>query len=394
MQNNLLNRKKEIFIAENKRREFIKKVGLGAASVGVAGVAGVLGGQTKTKSSLPPKAASLNVCKPKSIQWEMVTTWPAHFPILGQGADRFARWVDEMSCGRLKIKVYGSGELVAPMEVFDTVSQGNAQMGHGAAYFWTQTSLAAQFFASVPFGFNAQQMNAWLYSGGGMALWNEIYAPFNLKPFIAGNTGVQMGGWFNKKINSMADFKGLKMRIPGLGAKVLERAGGKPMIAAGDHIYASLTKGTMDAAEWLGPFHDLKMGFHKTAKYYYYPGWHEAGTGIETMVNQDAWNLLPQDLKAIVEAAAYKSNIWMLSEFESKNTRALHELVTRHQVQLKKFPDPVLKNLEKISLEVLEQMASSDPLTRKVYDSFLNFRDQMTVWNKTGQNICQGNHYI
>ncbi len=285
-------------------------------------------------------------------------------------------------------------ELVPALGVFDAVSQGTVEMGHGAGYYWAGKAPAAQFFAAVPFGFNAQSMNAWILSGGAMKLWEEVYAPFNLKPFLAGNTGVQMGGWFNKEINSMEDFKGLKMRIPGLGGKVLKKAGGNAILVAGGEIYTNLDRGVIDATEWVGPFHDLKMGFYKAAKYYYYPGWHEPGTSLEVMVNQKAWDKLPKDLQAIVDAAIQKANLWMLSEFEAKNNGALQELITKHNVQLKQFPDEVLKSLKKLALEVLDEVAESDPMSRKVYDHFLKFRDNIYAWNKvTEERYQEFKHY-
>ncbi|MBU2452257.1 MAG: TRAP transporter substrate-binding protein DctP [Proteobacteria bacterium] len=376
---------------DNNRRKFIKNVGIGAAALGTAGLAGVL---SSCKGQKQEEQAVKEAPKAKTIEWKMVTTWPPHFPMLGEGADKIAQWVDEMSDGRLKISVYGGGELVPPLGVFDAVSEGTVQMGHGAAYYWAGKAPAAQFFAAVPFGFNAQSLNAWLYSGGGMQIWEELYAQFNLKPFVAGNTGVQMGGWFNKEINTMEDLKGLKMRIPGLGGKVLAKAGGNAVLVAGGEIYTNLERGVIDATEWVGPFHDLKLGFHKAAKYYYYPGWHELGTGLEAMVNLDAWNTLPNDLKAIVEAATYKSNMWMLSEFEAKNNAALRELIDVHKVQLKEFPEPVLKELKRLSFEVLEEVAASDPMSRKVYDSFLEFQKNIYEWNKITEEPYQKLKYL
>ena len=321
----------------------------------------------------------------KVYNWKMVTTWPPHFPILGEGADKLAEWVDQMSNGRLKIKVYGGGELVPPLGVFDAVSKGTVEMGHGAAYYWAGKVPAAQFFAAVPFGLNAQSMNSWLYSGGALKLWEEIYKPFNLKPFPAGNTGVQTGGWFNKEINSLDDLKGLKMRIPGLGGKVLAKAGGNSVLVAGGEIYTNLDRGVIDATEWVGPFHDLKMGFYKAAKYYYYPGWHEPGTTLELMINTKAWAKLPPDLQAIVEAATYKANVWMISEFEAKNNANLKTLVEKHKVQLKKFPDSVIEGLRKLSDEVLEEIASKDPASKKVYEHFKAFKKNISAWNKTSE---------
>ena len=371
---------------DNNRRKFIKNVGIGAAAIGTAGLAGVL---SSCKGQKQEEQVKKEEPKAKAIEWKMVTTWPPHSPMLGESADKLAEWVDQMSAGRLKIQVYGAGELVPPLGVFDAVSQGTVEMGHGASYYWAGKSPASQFFAAVPFGFNAQSLNAWLYAGGGMELWTEEYAKFNVKPFIAGNTGVQMGGWFNKEINSMEDFNGLKMRIPGLGGKVLAKAGGNSVLVAGGEIYTNLERGVIDATEWVGPFHDTLLGLHKAAKYYYYPGWHELGTGLEAMVNLSAWNSLPDDLKAIVEAATYKSNMWMLSGVEAKNNAALRELIDVHKVQLKQFPEDVLRGLKKLSLEVLEEIAASDPMSRKVYDSFLEFQKNIYEWNKISEEPYQ-----
>nr|NJM04189.1 TRAP transporter substrate-binding protein DctP [Desulfobacula sp.] len=375
----------------NDRRKFIKNVGIGAAAIGTAGLAGVL---NSCKGQKQEEQVKKEEPKAQVIEWKMVTTWPPHFPMLGESADKIAEWVNEMSGGRLKITVYAGGELVPALGAFDAVSEGTVEMGHSASYYWSGKCPAAQFFAAVPFGFNAQSINAWIYSGGGMELWEKLYAPFNMKPFLAGNTGVQMGGWFNKEINSMADFNGLKMRIPGLGGKILAKAGGNSVLMAGGEIYTNLERGVIDAAEWVGPFHDLKLGFHKAAKYYYYPGWHELGTAFELMVNLKAWNSLPDDLKAILNAATYKSNIWMLSEFEAKNNAALRELIDVHKVQLKEFPEPVIKELKKLSKEVLDEQAATDPAFKEVYESFLAFQKNIYGWNKMSEEPYQKLKYI
>jgi TRAP-type mannitol/chloroaromatic compound transport system substrate-binding protein len=360
------------------RRGFLKKAALGTLAAGT----GLL---FKAKPA---------VAKEKTYRWKMVTTWPPHFPMLGEGADNIAKWVDEMSNGRLKITVYGGGELVPPLGVFDAVSQGTVEMGHGASYYWAGKAPASQFFAAVPFGFNAQSINAWFYSGGGLEIWEELYGKFNLKPFVAGNTGVQMGGWFNKEINSMKDLKGLKMRIPGLGGKVLSKAGGNAVLVAGGEIYTNLDRGVIDATEWVGPYHDLKMGFYKAAKYYYYPGWHEPGTALEMMVNKKAWDSLPKDLQAIVEAATYKANMWMLSEFEAKNNAALQELINKHNVKLKQFPDEVLKTLKGYAQEVIEEVVEKDAMSKKVYESFKKFQKNIYSWNKVTEEPYQKFKYI
>ena len=321
----------------------------------------------------------------KTYLWRMVTTWPPHFPVLGEGADLLAKWIEEMSGGRLKIQVYGGGELVPPLQAFDAVSQGMVEMGHGASYYWAGKSPATQFFAAVPFGMNAQQMHAWLYGGNGMKYYNELYAQFNLKPFPAGNTGVQMGGWFNKKINSIHDFKGLKMRIPGLGGKVIAKAGASAILCAGGEIYTNLERGVIDATEWVGPYHDYLMGFYKVAKYYYYPGWHEPGTMLETFVNKKAFEKLPKDLQAIIETATARSNIWMLSVFEAKNNEYLNKLTKEHGVKLFQFPENVLKQLKKYAHETIEEIVEKDPMSKKVYNDFLTFKKNVTSWAKISE---------
>ncbi len=317
----------------------------------------------------------------------MVTTWPPHFPVLGEGADLIAKWIGEMSGGRLQIQVYGGGELVPALEVFDAVSVGTAQMGHGASYYWAGKAPASQFFASVPFGMNAQQMNAWIYSGGGLELWEELYSQFNLIPMPAGNTGVQMGGWFNRAINTPDDLKGLKMRIPGLGGKVIAKAGGSAILSAGGEIYTNLERGVIDATEWIGPYHDYLMGFHKIAKYYYYPGWHEPGSVLELMVNKSAFEGLPKDLQEIVRSAAYRANTWILSEFEAKNNQYLQEIMNEKGVEVRKFPDNVLGALKKYSREVIDELTTNDAMSKKVYHSFRKFRKNITQWSDISERI-------
>jgi len=315
----------------------------------------------------------------------MVTTWPPEMPVLQTGAERFARRVEEMSGGRIKIQVYAGGELVPPLGTFDAVSQGTVEVGSGASYYWAGKVPAGQWFSAVPFGFNPQGINAWFYSGGGLQLWEEVYAPFNLVPRPQGNTGVQMGGWFNKKINTIDDFKGLKMRIPGLGGKVVAKAGGTVVLLAGGEIFTSLERGVIDATEWVGPLHDLRMGFYQAAKYYYYPGWHEPGTTLEVIFNKKVYDELPPDLKATLDAAAAETNLWSLCEFEAQNGAALDKLVNEHHVQLERFPDPVLNDLRKLSAEVLEEEAAKDPMAKKVHEAFKAFKAKLEGWGKVSE---------
>lgn len=320
------------------------------------------------------------------IKWKMVTTWPRNFPGLGTGANYVAQLINEMSGGRLEVKVYGDKELVGAFEVFDTVARGTAQMGHGAAYYWKGKHTATQFFAAVPFGLNPQEMNAWLYHGGGLALWTELYAQFGLVPVPIGNTGVQMGGWFNKEIKSVNDLQGLKMRIPGLGSEVLKRAGGTPVTLPGGEIFPSLQSGAIDATEWIGPYNDLAFGLHKAAKYYYYPGWHEPGTTMEGIINKKALEALPKDLQAIVLTACRAANQDMLAELTARNHQALESLVKEHKVELRRFPDDVLKKLKELSEVVVAEIADSDPFAKKVHGSFVQFRNQVRAWHEISEH--------
>lgn len=325
----------------------------------------------------------------KIYNWKMVTTWPPHFPVLGEGADLLAKQIAIMSNGRLNIQVYGGNELIPPLEVFDAVNMGSAEMGHGGAYYWTGKAPASVFFTSIPFGMTAQQMNAWLYSGGGLKLWEEFYDQFGLVPFPCGNTGVQMGGWFNRQINSVADMQGLKMRMPGLGGKVISKVGSSAILVAGAEIYTSLERGVIDAAEWIGPYHDYKLGLHKVAKYYYYPGWHEPGSTLELMVNKKAFNSLPADLQEIVRTATFRANLWMLSEFEAQNNLYLQKLLTEEKVQIRQYPDEVMKALKKYSQEVIEELVEADATSRKVYDSIKSFKKNIIDWNRVSEYALQ-----
>lgn len=317
-------------------------------------------------------------------RWKMVTSWPKNTPGLGVGAEKLAKIVTEMSGGRLQVHVYGANELGPAMGVFDLVSSGSVEMGHSGAYFWRGKIPAAQFFTAIPFGMNVQEMNSWLHYGGGLELWREIYAPFNLIPFAAGNTGVQMAGWFNREINSTADLKGLKMRIPGLAGEVFNAAGGTSVTIPGGDLYTSLQTGLIDATEWVGPENDLAFGFHQIAKYYYYPGWHEPGPTLELIVNKSAFESLPKDLQAIVTYAAAAVNQDMLDGYTYHNSNALKEL-QRQGVEIRKLPDDVLAELYKISQEVYAKQAAADPQIKKVYDSYKQFLEKSMPYQKMSE---------
>ena len=309
------------------------------------------------------------------FEWKMVTTWPKNFPGLGSAAENFSRYVNEMSGGRLTVHVYGAGEIVPPFEVFDAVSQGVADAGHGASYYWKGKIPASVFFTTIPFGMNAQEMNGWFHYGGGLELWRELYEPFNIIPFSGGSTGVQMAGWFNREINSIDDLNGLKMRIPGLAGDVFVEAGGTAVRIPGGELYTSLQTGVIDATEWVGPYNDLALGLHEVAKYYYYPGWHEPGSMLELIVNADSYAALPADMQAIVTYAARAANQDMLDEFTARNNAALRDLVENHGVQLRRLPDDVLAALYQGNEKVINQLIADDAMAAKVYESYKSFYD-------------------
>ena len=327
------------------------------------------------ESAAPGRAGQGGVST-QTFAWKMVTSWPKDYPGLGSGAEGFARRVEAMSGGRLRIQVYAAGELVPALEVFEAVSRGSAELGHSTPYYWKGKVPAAQFFTAVPFGLSTTEMNAWLQQGGGMALWQEAYAPHGIKPLVAGNTTMQMGGWFNKEINSLDDLQGLKIRIPGLGAEVYNRLGATTVNMPGGEVAAAMQNGAIDATDWVGPYNDLASAIHKTARYYYYPGWQEPQAVIELMVNQKAWDALPADLQAIVGEAARGTTQLMIEEFVYHNAQALIEL-KRQGVQLRHFPDPVLAAMRYESEQVLDQLARRNDLNGRIWASMKAFRAEV-----------------
>jgi TRAP-type mannitol/chloroaromatic compound transport system substrate-binding protein len=308
-----------------------------------------------------------------SIEWKLVTTWPKGLPGLGSAPENFARRVGGMSNGRLTVRVYGAGEVVPTFEVFDAVSQGVAEMGHGASYYWKGKIPSSVFYTAVPFGMTAQEMNGWLHYGGGLELWRELYAPFGVRPFAGGSTGVQMAGWFNRELKSASDLDGLKMRIPGLAGEVFAASGGTAVRLAGGEIYTSMQTGVIDAVEWVGPYNDRTLGLMEVAEYYYYPGWHEPGAMLEFTVNQQAFDRLPADLQAIVEGAARATNQDMLDEFTARNNQSLNSLLDDYAVKLRPLPDDVMDVLHSNSVVALEQLKAGDPMAQKIAASYEEF---------------------
>ncbi len=348
-----------------KRREFVG--GLAAA----AGLAACAPDESNCQNTGATNA--------ETFQWSCVTSWPPKFPGLGMAPENVATRVEAASRGRLKIKVYGGGELVPAFEVFDAVSRGTVEMGHGASYYHKGKVDAAQFFTAIPFGMTNTELNGWLYYGGGLELYRELYEPFNLVPFPTGNTGVQMGGWFNKEINTIGDLKGLKMRIPGLGGEVLRRAGGTPVTLPGAEIFTALQTGAIDATEWVGPYNDASFGLHKAARYYYYPGWQEPGPGLETIINKAAWESLPPDLQAIVNITCQSVTTDMAAEYTHGNAMSLAQLQADPNIELRPFPEEVTKFLKEITGDVVAELMASDPASAKIGKAYFEFLEKASA---------------
>lgn len=347
-----------------KRRDFVS---------GVAMAAGVSACGADTTNSAGAATGSQ-----QTFRWNMVTSWPPGLPGLGVGAENLARRIDVASGGRLKIRVYAGGELVPALEVFDAVRDGTAQMGHDASYYHRGKVAAAQYFTTIPLGLNANEMNAWLYWGGGLELWQELYAESGLVPFPAGQTGVQMAGWFNKEINTVEDLQGLKMRIPGLGGEVMRRAGAIQVTVPASEIFTSLQTGAIDAAEWVGPYNDLALGLHKAARYYYSPGLMEPGPLIECIINQEAWESLPADLQQIVATTCQAINLDIQAAFTWGNAQALHELL-QQGVELREFPREVLDLLASHSRDVIDELSARDPWAKRLQESVMPFLEKSNV---------------
>ena len=357
-----------------KRRQFLGKAAVGA--VGVAALAA---------SSFPKPALAQGV-----RELRMVTTWPKSFSGLGTSAERLANRITSASGGKILVKVFAAGELLPPFESFDAVSGGSADMYHATEHYWQGKSNAFNFFAAVPFGMSATEMAAWIEFGGGQALWDELAAGYNLKPFQAGNTGGQMGGWFNKEIQSVEDYRGLKIRMPGLGGEVLRRVGAVAVSLPGSEIFPALQSGAIDATEWVGPWNDLAFGFYKVTKYYYYPGFHEPGTALSCGINLKIWEAMSAGEKSLVETAMQAENGMVLAEFNARNSESLDVLRNKHKVEIRRFPNPVLGALGQAAGEVIDEAGTTDAMTRKVYESFLAFRKKSISWTKHAEQAFWG----
>ncbi len=360
------------------RRSFL--TGLGA--LGVAGISALTVRRSGRTSPTPTATAST---KRATFDLKMVTTWPKNFPGLGTSAERFARSVEEVSEGTIRIKVFGAGELVPAMGAFDAVRRGLADMYHGAEYYWQGISPAFNFFAAVPFGLNGAEMSAWIRYGGGQALWDALSAEHGIKPFLAGNSGVQMGGWYKHELKSLEDFKGLKVRMPGLGGEVLSRLGAATTALAGAEIFPALQSGAIDGTEWIGPWNDLAFGFYKIAKHYYYPGFHEPGTALTLGINLDLWHRFSSSQQSLIALAATAETERTLAEFNAENARAYQEILAMDDVHVRPFPDEVMRAVGTISRQVIAETAATDDTTARIHASYTAFRKQALAYNKISE---------
>lgn len=347
-----------------KRRSFLKSTVL--ATAGTVAAAATL--------SAPAYASGKRRLK-------MVTTWPKNFPGLGTRASAFAKDVEIATEGKIKIKVYAAKELVPAMGAFDAVSAGKADIYHGPDYYWQGKHKAFSFFAAVPFGLTASEMIHWMEYGGGQELWDELSGRFNIKPLLACTTGIQMGGWFKKEINSVDDFKGLRMRIPGIGGEVMRKIGASPVTKSGGEIYMALSQGNIDASEWVGPWNDLAFGFYKVAPYYYTSAFHEPSANVAAGFNLDVWNSFTKAQQSIITAIAAKHFQSSLAEFNARNSVALDTLVNKHNVKLRTYTPEIMARLADISADVVREIGMTDDISTRIYNSFMTTREAAMAWS-------------
>lgn len=356
-----------------KRRNLITNVAIAATSTAA------LASRSQASESEKPAANSKS-----RIRWKMATSWPKSLDTLFGGAETICDRVREMTGGRFSITPYAAGEIVPGLQVMDAVQAGTVECGHSPSYYYIGKNPALVFGTSVPFGLTAGQQNAWLYHGGGMEAMNKIYADFNIISFPAGNTGAQMGGWFKREIDTVADLEGLKMRIPGLGGQVMAKLGVNVQVLAGGEVYLALERGAIDAAEWAGPYDDEKLGLNKAAQYYYYPGWWEPGPTLFAQVNLNAWNKLSQEDREIFQTAAYEANINMLAKYDALNAKALTKLIG-NGTQLRAYSPEIMKAAKEASFELYEENASRDASFKAVYQQWQEFRKLVFNWNQVNQ---------
>jgi TRAP-type mannitol/chloroaromatic compound transport system substrate-binding protein len=326
--------------------------------------------------------AAPNVARAQTVKWRMVTSWPKRLPGPGMSAERVAERIRTLSGGRLDISVSAAGEVVPAFEVLGAVGNGVAEIGHTASFYWQGKMPAAAFYTTVPFGLTPAEHVAWIEAGGGQALWDELYAPFGVKPFMGGNTGVCMGGWFRREVASLGDLRGLKLRSLGLGGEVYRRLGATPQTTPPAEILTSLQSGVIDGAEFVGPGTDIALGLYRVAPFYYYPGFNKPnGTG-ECIVSLKAWDGLAADLKAIVAHACATEANYALAEMEQLNGRALAALIKDHGVKLAAFPDDLVAAARKQAVDVLRELSDRNAISAKVHDSYATFRERNAPWSR------------
>ncbi|MDB2439510.1 TRAP transporter substrate-binding protein [Hellea sp.] len=363
-----------------KRRHVLGAVAAVATGTGVAAVLGKDPKAAKAKTAEKVIGAP-NISKGLK-QFRMATTWPKDFPGLGQMPNRFSKALYEMSDGRIDVKVYAAGELVGALECFDATSTGAADMYHGAEYYWQGKSKGFSFFTAVPMGMTAPEIMGWIDFGGGQKLWDELSASFNIKPFQAGNSGHQTGGWFKREMNSLEDFKGLRFRMPGIGGEVLRRLGAAPVNMPGGEIYQALQSGLLDGTEWVGPWNDYAFGFYREAPYYYAPGFHEPGASLAIGINLDVWNNFSASEQAMISFACKAANDASLGEYTYENAKALKILKNEHGIVPRFFSDDIMIKIGKISEDVVRELGNSDRRTQKIYDAYLAARNEARSWTE------------
>jgi TRAP-type mannitol/chloroaromatic compound transport system substrate-binding protein len=351
-----------------ERRKFLKSAGIGAA----AGAA-----------MLPALSRAQAAALPE-VKWRCASSFPKSLDTIYGASETMAKRVAACTNGKFQIQVFAAGEIVPGLQVLDAVQNGTVQCGHTAPYYYWGKDPAFALDTAIPFGLNARQMNAWMIFGGANDLFNEFYKGYNIYRIPAGNTGAQMGGWYRKEMKSPADWKGLKMRIGGFAGKVIEKMGAVPQQIAGGDIYPALEKGTIDAAEWVGPYDDEKLGFNKVAKNYYYPGWWEGGPQLVTMCNTAEWNKLPKDYQNILEAACWEANTWMVAKYDAQNPAALKRLVGGG-TQLRAFSKEIMVASYKASLEVYKEASEKSPAFKKIYESMVKFREDQLLWFRVAE---------
>lgn len=329
------------------------------------------------KKDLSEKSVHINRAKKTVIK--LATSWPAHFPIMGTGVEEFVKRISTISGGSLEIKLYPKNTLIPALAVFDATSSGQIDAFHSGPYYWKGKNSAFSLFSGIPFGFTAEEVNSWMLYGGGLELWREYYAKYNLYPFLGGNTNIQMGGWYRKPINSLEDMKGLKMRIPGLGGEVFAKLGVNPVLLPAGEIYTSLERGMIDATEWVGPALDTMMQFYKVAPYYY-SGWHEPGSVLELTFNKHTWEKLADEHKAMIEVASSELNSNMTYKFHAENIKALQQL-KKLNVTLSEFPEDVMEAGKKALLDVIDEQSQANKDFATVYNSIDKYLNLSKAWS-------------